>query len=173
MDYITEDAPDPLVARALHRLSLCLAKHYKKKVLIFMDEYDTPLQEAYINGYWNELTEFLRGIFNSAFKTNPYMERGILTGITRISKESIFSDLNNLEIVTTSSRKYETAFGFTQAEVEKILTLRKIMYSFAQAQRLDISTQMVWIIPLQTVQKVLFGAMIMWCWLWAPEQTVF
>ena len=101
------------------------------------------------------------------------MERGILTGITRISKESIFSDLNNLEIVTTSSRKYETAFGFTQAEVEKILTLRKIMYSFAQAQRLDIFTQMVWIIPLQTVQKALFGAMIMWCWLWASEQTVF
>ena len=121
MDYIKEDAPDPLVVRALHRLSLCLAKHYKKKVLIFLDEYDTPLQEAYINGYWNELTEFLRGLFNSAFKTNPCLERGILTGITRISEESIFSDLNNLEIVTTSSRKYETSFGFTEAEVELIL----------------------------------------------------
>lgn len=121
LDYVNEDMPDSVADRALYRMALCMAKHYGKKVLIFLDEYDTPLQEAYVNGYWNELTAFLRGIFNSAFKTNPYMERGILTGITRISKESIFSDLNNLEIVTTGSRKYETAFGFTREEVEKVL----------------------------------------------------
>ena len=114
LDYIKEDVSDSVAGLALYRLALCLAKHYERKVLIFLDEYDTPLQEAYVNGYWNELTAFLRGLFNSAFKTNPYLERGILTGITRISKESIFSDLNNLEIVTTGSKKYETAFGFTE-----------------------------------------------------------
>lgn len=78
-------------------------------------------REAYVNGYWDELTFFVRSLFNFTFKTNPYMERGILTGITRVSKESIFSDLNNLEIVTTTSRKYETAFGFTETEVETAL----------------------------------------------------
>ncbi len=122
LDYIKEDVSDSVAGLALYRLALCLAKHYERKVLIFLDEYDTPLQEAYVNGYWNELTAFLRGLFNSAFKTNPYLERGILIGITRISKESIFSDLNNLEIVTTGSKKYETAFGFTEKEIEQILT---------------------------------------------------
>ncbi|RHU71274.1 PD-(D/E)XK nuclease domain-containing protein, partial [Butyribacter intestini] len=82
-----------------------------------LDEYDTPMQEAYVNGYWEELVAFTRSLFNSTFKTNPYLERAIMTGITRVSKESIFSDLNNLEIVTTLSTKYETSFGFTEKEV--------------------------------------------------------
>ncbi|NBH36846.1 hypothetical protein D3Z58_25980, partial [Clostridiaceae bacterium] len=90
---------------------------YGKKVIILLDEYDTPLQEAYIGGYWEELTGFIRGLFNAAFKTNPDLDRAIMTGITRVSKESIFSDLNNLEVVTTTSEKYETCFGFTQEEV--------------------------------------------------------
>lgn len=89
----------------------------RMKNIILLDEYDTPLQEAYIHGYWEELTAFTRNLFNSTFKTNPYLERAIMTGITRVSKESIFSDLNNLEVVTTTSEKYETAFGFTQQEV--------------------------------------------------------
>lgn len=92
-------------------------------MLILLDEYDTPLQEAYVRGYWNELTSFMSNLFNATFKTNPYMERGLLTGITRVSKESIFSDLNNLEIVTTTSDKYTTAFGFTQEEVSSALEL--------------------------------------------------
>lgn len=82
-----------------------------------MDEYDTPMQEAYVNGYWDELSGFIRRLFNAAFKTNPYLERGLMTGITRVSKESIFSDLNNLKVVTTTSRKYETCFGFTEDEL--------------------------------------------------------
>ena len=86
-------------------------------MIIFLDEYDTPLQEAYVNGYWKELAGFTRGIFNAAFKTNPWLDRAIMTGITRMSKESIFSDLNNLTVVTTTSRKYEDCFGFTQDEV--------------------------------------------------------
>lgn len=83
-------------AIALFYLSRCLMQHYGKRVLIFLDEYDTPMQEAYVGGFWKELAGFTRSLFNSTFKTNPYMERAIMTGITRVSKESIFSDLNNL-----------------------------------------------------------------------------
>lgn len=108
---------DAEAAMALKRLSMCLNRYYGKKVLIFLDEYDTPLQEAYFFGYWNELTGFIRGLFNSTFKTNPYLERALLTGITRVSKESIFSDLNNLLVITTTSEQYEDCFGFTEEEV--------------------------------------------------------
>ncbi len=101
----------------LHQLSDFLSRYYGKQVIILLDEYDTPMQEAYIVGYWKELVAFTRSLFNSTFKTNPYLARGIMTGITRVSKESIFSDLNNLEVVTTTSNKYATAFGFTEEEV--------------------------------------------------------
>ena len=110
MDY--ETAQD-----ALNNLSNYLSRYYGKKVIILLDEYDTPMQEAYVNGYWEELVAFTRSLFNSTFKTNPYLERAIMTGITRVSKESIFSDLNNLVVVTTTSNQYETAFGFTEEEV--------------------------------------------------------
>ena len=102
---------------SIHRMSNYLQRYYGKKVIILLDEYDTPMQEAYVDGYWKELTAFTRSMFNATFKTNPYMERGIMTGITRVSKESIFSDLNNLEVVTTTSNKYATSFGFTEDEV--------------------------------------------------------
>ena len=114
---ISKGMPEIMATMALHQLSRFLYKYYHKKVIILLDEYDTPMQEAYVNGYWGELTDFTRSLFNSAFKTNPYLERAIMTGITRISKESIFSDLNNLEVVTTTSCKYEDSFGFTEAEV--------------------------------------------------------
>ncbi len=93
----------------------------KKKVIILLDEYDTPMQEAYLHGYWREFTAFIRNFFNATFKTNPYLERAVLTGITRVSKESVFSDLNNLNVVTTSSTEYETSFGFTEEEVFQAL----------------------------------------------------
>ena len=102
---------------ALRQLSEYLHNYYGKKVIILLDEYDTPMQEAYVNGFWEEMASFTRGLFNSAFKTNPYLERAIMTGITRVSKESIFSDLNNLAVVTTTSDSYEDSFGFTQQEV--------------------------------------------------------
>lgn len=114
---------DTTITRALKDLSYFLKRQYGKKVFIFLDEYDTPLQEAYTNGYWQELTSLIRGLFNSTFKTNPYLERAILTGITRVSKESIFSDMNNLEVITTTSNKYTTAFGFTETEVLDSLEL--------------------------------------------------
>ena len=108
---------DETAQDALNNLSNYLSRYYGKKVIILLDEYDTPMQEAYVNGYWEELVAFTRSLFNSTFKTNPYLERAIMTGITRVSKESIFSDLNNLEVVTTLSPKYTTAFGFTEKEV--------------------------------------------------------
>ena len=114
---ISEDMPEVTATLSLHRLSKFLYKYYKKKVLILLDEYDTPMQEAYVNGYWEELVSFTRSLFNSAFKTNPYMERAIMTGITRVSRESIFSDLNNLKVVTTTSDEYADSFGFTEKEV--------------------------------------------------------
>ena len=102
---------------AIHNMSDYLSRYYGKKVIILLDEYDTPMQEAYINGYWDEFTAFIRNLFNSTFKTNPYLERAVMTGITRVSKESIFSDLNNLAVITTTSKMYATDFGFTEEEV--------------------------------------------------------
>ncbi len=109
---------DELTAsKAIYQLSLYLYRYYGKKVIILLDEYDTPMQEAYVSGYWNQIVPFMRNLFNAAFKTNPYLERAVMTGITRVSKESIFSDLNNLEVVTVSSEKYADSFGFTEEEV--------------------------------------------------------
>ena len=118
---ICEDMSDTEAALSVNLLSSLLQKVYGKKVLIFLDEYDTPLQEAYINGYWDDLVAFTRTMFNNAFKTNPSLERGIMTGITRVSKESIFSDLNNLVVVTTTSNLYADCFGFTEEEVFQAL----------------------------------------------------
>ncbi len=114
---ISEDMSDVTAQSAINELSNYLSRYYGKKVIILLDEYDTPMQEAYVNGYWEELVAFTRSLFNSTFKTNPYLERAIMTGITRVSRESTFSDLNNLEAVTTLSPKYTTAFGFTEQEV--------------------------------------------------------
>ena len=111
---------------ALHQLSNYLYRYYGKKVIILLDEYDTPMQEAYVYGFWDEMVAFTRSLFNSTFNTNPYMGRAIMTGITRVSKESVFSDLNNLEVVTTTSDKYATAFGFTEEEVFAALDASKL-----------------------------------------------
>ena len=114
---ITYGMDDVTAQEAIASISNYLSRYYGKKVIILLDEYDTPMQEAYVNGYWEELVAFTRSFFNATFKTNTYLERAIMTGITRVSKESIFSDLNNLEVITTLSPKYETAFGFTEEEV--------------------------------------------------------
>ena len=116
-DRITIDMNDGDATLALYQLSDFLSRYYGKNVIILLDEYDTPMQEAYVDGYWEELVAFTRSLFNSTFKTNPWLERAIMTGITRVSKESIFSDLNNLEVVTTISNKYTDSFGFTEEEV--------------------------------------------------------
>ena len=114
---VTCNMEDTTATWALHKMSDFLSRYYGKKVIILLDEYDTPMQEAYVNGYWNELVAFTRSLFNSTFKTNPYLERAMMTGITRVSKESMFSDLNNLKVVTATSDKYADCFGFTEEEV--------------------------------------------------------
>ncbi len=108
---------DSEAAYSLKNLSGYLANYYGKKAIILLDEYDTPLQEAWVYGYWKEMVEFIRGLFNSTFKTNPYLERAVMTGITRVSKESVFSDLNHLTVVTSTSEMYADCFGFTEEEV--------------------------------------------------------
>ena len=138
---ITYDMDNVTAQDALKNLASILNSYYGQKVIILLDEYDTPMQEAYMGGYWDEFTSFIRSLFNSTFKTNPYLERAIMTGITRVSKdmsypcqgydlrphqrassfESIFSDLNNLNVVTTTSEQYATCFGFTEPEVFQAL----------------------------------------------------
>lgn len=125
-EYVNNPASDKkmsneIIFRSIKGLTSCLARYYGKKVIILLDEYDTPMQEAYVHGYWEEFTSFIRSFFNSTFKTNPYMERAVMTGITRVSKESIFSDLNNLTVITTTSNRYANCFGFTEEEVFRAL----------------------------------------------------
>lgn len=122
-DTVSAKMDDDIAVMAVKSMTEFLHRYYGKKVIVLLDEYDTPLQEAYVNGYWKELAEFIRSMFNAAFKTNPSMERGLLTGITRVSKESVFSDLNNLTVVTTTSEMYRTQFGFTEEEVFRSLDL--------------------------------------------------
>lgn len=116
-ESINPEMSDAVAANSINLLAEFMEKYYGKKVLIFLDEYDTPMQEAWITGNWDETVSFFRMFFNATFKTNPHLERGLITGITRISKESIFSDLNHLEVVTITSNKYATCFGFTENEV--------------------------------------------------------
>ncbi len=120
-DEISPTMGDSVASYSLKALSEFLMNYYGKKVIILLDEYDTPMQEAYVYGYWEEMAAFIRNLFNSTFKTNPYMERAVMTGITRISKESIFSDLNHLEVITSTSCKYEASFGFTEREVFAVM----------------------------------------------------
>ncbi len=118
---VSSEMEDYIASDSLNALSNFLMRFYGKKVIILLDEYDTPMQEAFVDGYWKEMTAFIRNLFNATFKTNPYLERAVMTGITRVSKESVFSDLNNLEAVTTTSDKYADCFGFTQEEVSAAL----------------------------------------------------
>ena len=111
------DMSDDMIPMSINSLCVYLERRYGKKVIILLDEYDTPMQEAWLAGNWNEAVEFFRSFFNATFKTNDHLFRSIITGITRISRESIFSDLNNLEVVTTTSEEYATCFGFSEKEV--------------------------------------------------------
>ena len=132
---ISPDMPDETATIALRSLCDFMNRYYGKKVIVLLDEYDTPMQEAYVNGYWDELTGFFRSLFNAAFKTNPYLERAIMTGITRVSKESIFSDLNNPKVVTTTTNEYTDIFGFTEKEVKQALCEYGLESTFDEVKR--------------------------------------
>ena len=114
---VTIDMDDATAALSINTLCGWLYRYYGKKCIVLLDEYDTPMQEAYVNGFWDELVAYTRALFNNTFKTNSSLERAVMTGITRVSKESIFSDLNNLTVVTTTSDRYAKSFGFTEEEV--------------------------------------------------------
>ena len=116
-DNISYDMDVRTAGQCLNTYCRWLSDHYGKKVIILIDEYDTPMQEAYVNGYWDKIVEFMRNMFNGTLKTNPYLHKALLTGITRVSRESLFSDLNNLNVVTNSSEQYADCFGFTEKEV--------------------------------------------------------
>lgn len=118
---VEPDMDDNIAYTAINSLCIYLEKFYGRKAIILLDEYDTPMQEAWLGGYWDEAISFFRSFFANTFKTNQYLHRGIITGITRISKESIFSDLNNLDVITTTTNEYATAFGFTEEEVFRAL----------------------------------------------------
>ena len=109
--------PGDIAVGAVHQMACFMQRYYNENVIILLDEYDTPMQEAWLSGYWNKAVSFFSSFFNATFKTNPYLERGVITGITRIAKESIFTGMNNLEVITTTSDEYATAFGFTEKEV--------------------------------------------------------
>lgn len=105
---------------SLGELSYMLSAHYGRKTIIIIDEYDTPIQQGYLNGYYEQVTSFIRNLFSVALKDNDHLEFGILTGILRIAKESLFSGLNNLVVNTILDEKYSTYFGFTEQEVKEI-----------------------------------------------------
>ena len=108
-------------AKALGFLSECLTKYHGHKSIILIDEYDVPLENAYLHGFYDEMIGFIRSLFESALKTNPYLEKGIITGCLRISKESIFTGLNNLKVDSVLHTDYADSFGFTEAEVQEML----------------------------------------------------
>lgn len=108
---------DAVAYMAINQLCSYLKRYYGSDVIVLLDEYDTPMLEAWLAGTWDETVAFFKNFFNYTFKTNDCLYRGLITGITRISKESIFSDLNNLEVVSITSNKYATSFGFTENEV--------------------------------------------------------
>ena len=108
-------------AKALGFLSECLAKYHGNNAFILIDEYDVPLENAYFRGFYDEMIDFIRSLFESALKTNPYLEKSVITGCLRISEESVFTGLNNLEIDSVLRTRYADSFGFTEAEVEAML----------------------------------------------------
>ena len=107
--------------KSLRFISQCLKKHYNEKVILLLDEYDVPLQNAYLNGYYEETADFLGGIFSAALKTNDALEKGVLTGCLRIAKESIFTGLNNFKVDSIFDEVSSQRFGFTQSEIDPLL----------------------------------------------------
>ena len=120
MKYYERYAESTEYQFALGKLSAMLAVHYKSKVIIIIDEYDTPIQQGYLHGYYDSVVGFMRNLFSAALKDNENLEFGVLTGILRIAKESLFSGLNNLVVNTILDEKYSAYFGFTPQEVQEM-----------------------------------------------------
>ena len=123
---------DENINDSLRRLSQLLYKHYGKKVVILIDEYDVPLDKAYQNGYYHEMVSLIRGLFGQALKTNDYLQFAILTGCLRISKESIFTGLNNFKVLSIMDTRFDEQFGFTDSEVEELLAAYNLDSHFTE-----------------------------------------
>ncbi len=122
-------------AKALGFLSACLARYHGHNTIILIDEYDVPLENAYLRGFYEEMIGFIRSLFESALKTNPYLEKGVITGCLRISKESIFTGLNNLEVDSVLHTRYPDSFGFTEEEVEAMLAYYDLSAELAEVKQ--------------------------------------
>ena len=120
------------IENSLKTLSRLLYKHYGKKVVILIDEYDVPLDKAYQNDYYHEMVSLIRGLFGQALKTNDYLQFAILTGCLRISKESIFTGLNNFKVLSIMDTRFDEQFGFTDSEVEKLLAAYNLDSHFTE-----------------------------------------
>ncbi len=118
---LEERADEGAIRSALRNLSYYLYQHYQVKPWLLIDEYDTPIQAAYVHNYYDQMIDLLRGVFGPALKTNPYLEKAVITGILRVAKESLFSGLNNLKVYTLTNSQYGQYFGFTEDEVENLL----------------------------------------------------
>ena len=120
------------IENSLKTLSRLLYKHYGQKVVILIDEYDVPLDKAYQNGYYHEMVSLIRGLFGQALKTNDYLQFAILTGCLRISKESIFTGLNNFKVLSIMDARFDEQFGFTDSEVEELLAAYNLDSHFTE-----------------------------------------
>ena len=120
LEILNESRDMSFYITSLRFLSECLEKYYNKKVIILIDEYDVPLENSFFRGFYVEMVDFIRSLFESSLKTNPSLEFAVITGCLRISKESIFTGLNNLEIISILNKSYDEYFGFTPEEVKRI-----------------------------------------------------
>ena len=120
---------------ALKFLSECLWQYHGKNTIILIDEYDVPLENAYFEGFYDKMIKFIRSLFESALKTNPYLEKSVITGCLRISKESIFTGLNNLKVDSVLRTEYGDSFGFTESEVEEMLAYYNLQEELPEVKR--------------------------------------
>ncbi|HIU56790.1 MAG TPA: AAA family ATPase, partial [Candidatus Ornithomonoglobus merdipullorum] len=117
---------EALFGRSIKLLCSCLKQYYGVNTIVLIDEYDVPLEDAYFSGYYDKMVLFIRSLFESALKTNPALEFSVITGCLRISKESIFTGLNNLEVNSIMSDNYSECFGFVQGEVDELMSYYEI-----------------------------------------------
>ena len=130
--FLDEQETDEDVKNSLKMLSSLLKQHYGQKVILLIDEYDVPLDKAFHNGYYKEMVSIIRGLFEHALKTNEYLQFAVVTGCLRISKESVFTGLNNFKVLSIVDRRFDEHFGFTDAEVRQLLKSYQLEHHFAE-----------------------------------------
>ena len=134
MRFLNEQDTRDDVLDSLKMLSSLLFQHYGQKVVLLIDEYDVPLDKAFQHGYYREMAALIRGLFGQALKTNDYLQFAVLTGCLRVSKESIFTGLNNFKVLSIADARFDEHFGFTDAEVRQILDNYDLQEHFAETK---------------------------------------